>query len=67
MPAQFLLVFASDLQSAGRLSGAVAVDKDSFSDLMKLASPSAAVTIKCPLTEFDSRLTFDSNRAFEPE
>ena len=67
MPAQFLLVFASDLGSAGRLAGATAVDKDTFADVLQTASPSIPVSIKCPVAEFDTRLTFDTLRAFEPE
>lgn len=67
MPAQFLLVFAGDLGSAGRLGGATPVDKDSFADVLLAACPSIAAAMKTPIAEFDASLTLDSLRAFEPE
>ena len=62
MPAQFLLVFVSDLGSDGRLSGAAPVDKDNFAEIMRTAAAAIAVSVRCPCAEFDSRLTFDSLR-----
>lgn len=66
-PRPYHVVLVADLQSGGRLDGLTQVDKDNFSEILKLAAPTLALAIPAPTGgEWEARAAFTTWKSFEP-